>query len=70
MCSDALDPRCRFAKQQNRRAELGTIGFLDASLNEWSRDDKNFISGLLSASVLQGPIQDYLPRVVGQGFIA
>jgi hypothetical protein len=43
----ALDPTSRsLPSSENRRARLGALGFLDASLNEWSADGKNFVNGL------------------------
>lgn len=39
---------------ENRRAMLGTVGFLDASSNEWSGDGKSYVNGLFKMLRTQG----------------
>ena len=44
----------RLPTAENRRGMLGTIGFLDASSNEWSGDGKNYVNGLFKMLHTQG----------------
>lgn len=44
----------RLTTAENRRGMLGTIGFLDASSNEWSGDGKNYVNGLFKMLHTQG----------------
>lgn len=51
-----IDPpqAARLPTAENRRGMLGTVGFLDASSNEWSGDGKNYVNGLFKMLHTQG----------------
>jgi hypothetical protein len=42
------------ASSENRRARLASLGFIDANLNEWGNDGKNFVNGLFKRLHPQG----------------
>ncbi|MBB3779816.1 hypothetical protein FHY16_002586 [Xanthomonas campestris] len=49
-----LPQAVRLPTAENRRGMLGSLGFLDASSNEWSGDGKNYVNGLFKMLHTQG----------------